>query len=302
LGTEGEDERKRRLIVKEEHSTRGWKREERTARVMEIIAEYGFADGRYRVPVPLGKDSPRRAHIEKAIHGHTLFEAVTDGDIETAQTALKESARWLARLHNLGLEITPPEEFFEAEAESMARCVADLEKMGNPNAERVRQVKERVLSEELERFEGRNDLLVQGHGDFHPKNILVGRDKPDDRSTFFVAAIDFGNSHRMPKAYDVGMFLAQFRNQFFEHDVFDKVSEEMFFDAYLEEVSSITPDFCAEAELFKARAGLSILYFLGTVDKGETENFWRVLVESEHSLAWLAVYGSGTISCSAPGG
>jgi hypothetical protein len=41
-------------------------------------------------------------------------------------------------------------------------------------------------------------------------------------------------------------------------------------------------------ELFKARTCLSILYYLAKVQRGNSEEFWRILVEAERSLASVA--------------
>ena len=58
---------------------------------------------------------------------------------------------------------------------------------------------------------------------------------------------------------------------------------------YLDEVRDLEEDFLAQVDLYKARTCLSILYYLAKVHKGDSEDFWRILVEAEHSLAALAV-------------
>ena len=45
--------------------------------------------------------------------------------------------------------------------------------------------------------------------DFHPKNIFLGQDNQENRDTLFIAAIDFESSLVLPRAFDVGCFLAQ---------------------------------------------------------------------------------------------
>ncbi len=293
FGTKGADEKRERLLVKRHRSDSSWRRGERTFRVMKEIAGHGFSGGRYRIPEPLESDRGERTFIRSGVRGKTLFERVTQGDRETARTSLELAARWIARLHNLGLEVTSPAEFFDAEQDRLASYIQGLDETDHPQADRARQAKDRVLDEELRRFAGHPELLVQGHGDYHPKNILVGSDRAEDRNTIFVAPVDFDSTHRMPKAFDVGTFLAQFRNQFFGHeDALEKVSEELFLDTYLDEVEEVPEDFLAEVELYRARAGLSILYYLNKVGLGMSENFWRVLVGTEHSLTALAVHGA----------
>jgi hypothetical protein len=131
---------------------------------------------------------------------------------------------------------------------------------------------------------------VQGHGDYHPRNIFIGQDNPDDKESIYVAAVDFNSSYVMPPAFDVGTFVAQFRNQFFHHrDVLKKVTEDFFLDTYLQNAENIDEDFFAQVELFRARTNLSIIYLLIKVGLGESEDLWRVMVEAEHCLANLSI-------------
>jgi aminoglycoside/choline kinase family phosphotransferase len=132
------------------------------------------------------------------------------------------------------------------------------------------------------------DGMIQGHGDFHPKNVIIGQDNQDNRDTVYVAAIDFEGSLVMPAAFDVGCFLAQFRNQFFAHPaVLAAYPEELFLAAYLQESESGGENFFRQVELFRARANLSIASYFVKVGMGETEDLWRVLVEAEQALTLL---------------
>jgi hypothetical protein len=142
---------------------------------------------------------------------------------------------------------------------------------------------------------GRPELLIQGHGDFHPKNVLLGQDRQDDPSTLFVAAIDFESSLALPPAFDVGSFLAQFRNQFFAHPrILADYPEELFLSAYLEERSAVEGDFHGQVELFFARSNLSIAAYLIKVGMGGSEDLWRVLLEAEQALsAGMPAPGAG---------
>ncbi|MGZ3524185.1 MAG: phosphotransferase, partial [Thermodesulfobacteriota bacterium] len=146
-----------------------------------------------------------------------------------------------------------------------------------------------VLEFETSRYGDHPEELIQGHGDFHPKNIFIGQDS-EDPSSRFVAAIDFGNSYAMPPAFDVGTFLAQFRNQFYDTpQVFNKASENIFLQRYLNEAKQLSGDFLRQVEVFRARTSLGIGYYLIKLSMGESENLWRVLVEAEHHLARLLV-------------
>jgi aminoglycoside/choline kinase family phosphotransferase len=151
---------------------------------------------------------------------------------------------------------------------------------------------EAVHRAELDLFEGNPDRLIQGHGDYHPKNVYVGQDRVDDWQTLYVAAIDFDSSLCLPPAFDVGTFLAQFRNQLFTYPhILGEISEEVFLNAYLSMSTVAGPDFLRQIELFRARTNLSIAAFLIKLGLGDSENLWRVLVEAESAMAQFAAWG-----------
>jgi len=61
--------------------------------------------------------------------------------------------------------------------------------------------------------------------------------------------------------------------------------------AYFQHAEGLEEDFPAQVNLYKARTCLSILYYLAKINLGESENFWRILVEAERSLAYVATKG-----------
>jgi hypothetical protein len=74
-------------------------------------------------------------------------------------------------------------------------------------------------------------------------------------------------------------------NQFYyEPEVLDKVSDELFLQEYMKQADDRGADFISLVNLCKARCCLSILYYLVKVGLGDSENFWHVLVEAERSL------------------
>jgi len=149
----------------------------------------------------------------------------------------------------------------------------------------VRDTATRLLAEEREMVAGSAALLVQGHGDYHPKNIFIGQDSLEDRATLFVAAIDFESSLTAPPAFDVGYFLAQFRNQLFPHpEILSRLPDDIFLQAYEDEINEVAAGFRRQVEIFRARANLSIAAYLIKVGMGDSPDLWRVLVEAEQAL------------------
>jgi hypothetical protein len=267
-----------------------WRSAERTTSITTQLRSHGFETGRFRIPEQLGQDEQHRTIIEQAVQGKTLFDVLAASGREDARRYLHMTAEWLARLHNARLQITPPGEFLPAEEERLGHYLSAFQKLNHRQTRRAQEIMERVIAMENELYRHRPAEMVQGHGDYHPKNIFVGRDIENGRSFTFIAAIDFGSSSAMPPAFDVGTFLAQFRNQFYGNkNVLSKVSEQLFLEAYMHQAADLDADFLSQVELFMARTTLSICYYLIKVGLGDSENLWRVLVEAGNILTRLSV-------------
>ncbi|HMK49084.1 MAG TPA: phosphotransferase [Thermodesulfovibrionales bacterium] len=289
VGTGKSKDIREKYVIKKHKDLKAWRSAARTTHIMEEIYLHGFDGGKFRIPKPLGSDRESLTVIEQGIKGKTLFEALVESGPSEAVNCLEMAAEWLARLHNCGLQITPPDEFFSNETLRMELYVSAFYRLNHPQTRKAQEIMDKVIETEKTLYYGRPEKLVQGHGDFHPKNIFIGQES-DDPSSGFVAAIDFGSSYAMPPAFDVGTFLAQFRNQFHEkREVFAKVSEDVFLAKYMNDARQLDEDFLRQVELFSARTSLSIGYYLMKVGLGESENLWRVLVEAEHRLARLSI-------------
>lgn len=285
VGTGDHGDIRERFIIKKHSDLTAWRRARSRSLVTEEIRRSGFDGGRFRVPKALGVDKERLTIFEEGIKGKTLFDALVESDPRDARDHLEMAAEWLARLHNCRLQIVPPEAFFLDERRRLTRYLSAFHRNGHPLARKAQAIMDMVLEFETSNYAGNPGRMVQGHGDFHPKNIFIGQDS-DEAASKFLAAIDFVNSYTMPPAFDVGTFLAQFRNQFYgRQEVHDKVSENIFLQKYLNEAHHPDYDFLRQVEVFRARTNLSISYYLIKLKLGESDNLWRVLVEAEHHLA-----------------
>ncbi len=281
-------------MIKAHRNEDKWRAASRSVQIMEEIACHGFDSGRFRVPLQFGNDRSNLTVIEQGIHGKSLFDAVIRSSPQEARSYLRMAAEWLARLHHLGLQITPPEEFLHVEPTSLAFYLSAFYERDHPHTRRAEEIMNTVLATENVLYRDHPGKLVQCHGDYHPKNIFVGRDNDDDPSSAFVAAIDFSSSRALPPAFDVGTFLAQFRNQFYGmKEVGDKATEDIFLEAYLKAAPNADSDLVWQAQLFRARTALSICYHLIKVGLGASENLWRVLAEAGQALTRLQVKGMG---------
>ncbi len=288
IGTKGADENRERIIIRELADRRKWHAAERAHRVMAAVAEHGFGGGMYRVPRPIEGDDRSRTLIEQGVRGRPLFDKLLSSTQEDGREYVGMAARWLARLHALRLRVTPAGEFPVREERRLAGYVERFNRVGHRHVRKVEEIADAVRSAELQLAGSAQESFVQGHGDFHPKNILIGQDNQDNRDTLFCAAIDFESSMVMPPAFDLGCFLAQFRNQFFGHgEILAAFPEELFLHAYLDEAGSTPPEILRQVELFRARTNLSIAAYLVKLGLGESEALWRVLVEAERAITHL---------------
>jgi aminoglycoside phosphotransferase (APT) family kinase protein len=285
IGTKGLDEVRERIIIRNISSRHKWNEADRAFHIAESLARLGFSIGPYRVPLPIDQDHDSMTLIEQGIRGKTLYDKLLSATTKDGLLYMHMAASWLARLHSYRLTLTPAEEFLEREPERLGNYLRRFTAIGHPHARRAEEILTAIQEEETRRYAGAPESLVQGHGDFHPKNILIGQDSQENRDTLFVAAIDFESSLRLPPAFDVGCFLAQFRNQFFPHpDIIRDFHEEVFLDAYVEVSGNSGDDFRKQVELFRARANMSIAAYLIKLGLGDSPDLWRVLLEAEKSL------------------
>jgi 3',5'-nucleoside bisphosphate phosphatase len=274
------------LIVKSYQNVEEWKEGERTHYIINEIHKYGFKDGMYRIPKPLDKDEIKLALIEESIPGITLYDKLLEPETE-AEKYLKMTAGCLAELHNLKLKITSPGEYLPVEQERLKYYLNIFYEEGHPLTRRVQMIADEVYRVEEEIISDDKEVLIQGHGDFHPKNIYIANDEKTGEE--YIALLDLHSSYRMLPEFDVGSFLAQYRNMFFDRpDFLYKYPPKFFLDEYFNKILHKGSDFYLNVQLYKARTYISILYYLVKVGKGETENFWTILVQAERSIAHIS--------------
>ena len=285
FGAKGQDEVRERIIIRSLDTDYKWQSAERAHRIMAALSRHGFRGGSYRVPSAIDADPGNRTLIQEGLRGKTLFDRLLAAPTADGRHYLQLAARWLARLHNCRLCLTRPDEFLPRERLRLGHYLERFRAIGHPFTTRAAEIHDAVLARE-ERLLAGGEPLLQGHGDFHPKNIIIGQDNLEDRGTLFVAAVDFESSLCLPAAFDVGGFLAQFRNQFFAHpEILERYPEADFLAAYHAERPDLQPDFAAQVAIYRARANLSIAAYLIKLGLGGGEDLYRVLLEAEQALA-----------------
>jgi hypothetical protein len=285
IGAKGSDEVRERIIIRNISSQHKWHTADRAFHIAEQLARQGFAAGPYRVPQPIDEDHETMTLIEQGIRGKSLFDKILSASRDDSLHYVRMAARWLAKLHACRLTLTPADEFLAREPDRLGRYLERFTAINHAHSRRAEEILSAIQKEEVRRYADNPEYLVQGHGDYHPKNILIGQDNQENRDTLFVAAIDFESSLRLPPAFDVGCFLAQFRNQFFQReDIIRDFPEALFISAYREACGGLEDDFPAQVELFRARANMSIAAYLIKLGLGDSSDLWRVLLEAEKAL------------------
>ncbi len=287
IGTKGMDEERERIVIKSIESRQKWRAAERGYQIMKAVFTHGFDGGLYRVPRPIDEDASAMTLIEQGMRGKSLFDKLLAASVEDGMEYLRLTARWLAKLHNCRLMITSSDEFLERESKRVARYIERFVEVRHPQLRKASEIAEVVLDCE-QRLVMEAPAIVQGHGDFHPKNVFVGQDSQDNRDTLYVAAIDFESSLMLPPAFDVGCFLSQFRNQFFSHEeILRNFPETIFLEAYQDAAGGVGAGFGRQVELFRARTNLSIAAYLIKLGLGDSEDLWRLLVEAERAVTYF---------------
>ncbi|HWI40508.1 MAG TPA: phosphotransferase, partial [Verrucomicrobiae bacterium] len=270
------------LIVKTAEKPEKWRAAHRAYRIMREIHAAGFDGGTYRIPRPVDEDLAAHAVIEESVQGRSLHELLAEGGPE--DRLLRLAGGWLARLHAARLVVTPPGMFLPVEEKRLARYVEYFREARHRHTPKAAALCGQLAEEERLLVEEGRPLMVQGHGDFHPKNLILGSDGGE-----YIAAIDFDSSYAQPRAFDVGYFLTQLRNQLPAEEGVWRRRRGVFLEAYLAGCGVLEEDFAAQVELFRARTGANIASFLVWIGQGESPEVWRILVEAEQSLAvWQA--------------
>jgi len=285
IGTKGEDEVRPRLIFRKYDSRQRWEKAERAFTIMEEIYRHGFDAGPFRVPTPIDREPETLTLIEQGLMARSLFDKLKLAGPAGGREFVKLSARWLARLHNLRLRVTPREEYLEEEPARLGRYVKHFSQISHPMTEAAGKIMREVRARESRIAASSPESVVQCHGDYHPKNIFIGQDRAEDGTTQFVSAIDFESSHTAPRAFDVGCFLAQYENQLFAIPrLLESCPGEIFLNAYVDASENLSKDFLSQVNVYRARAGLGIASYLIAVGKGESDDLKRVMRDAEQAL------------------
>ncbi|MDD4957032.1 MAG: phosphotransferase [Candidatus Omnitrophica bacterium] len=280
LGTKGDDEVRDRIIVKKVRESKKWRKMRRSADFTEKLRAGAFGGPVYRVPRMMSVNEEDMSLMEEGQRGKRLFDLMGSVSPSIASEYVKLAAKWLARFHDAGIFIDEINETVEKESNRFERYGRIFNDTHSPYLKEMESLIAWVAAEEERMLLGGKDGLVQNHGDFHPKNIIIGQDLTHDIGTLFISVIDFDSSILMPRAFDVGYFIAQLRNQVSGYPELLSKYESDFLNSYIRSAANNTPEFMAEVAFFTVRANLSIASFLVKVGKGESPEMHKIVKRS----------------------
>ncbi|MDP2921018.1 MAG: phosphotransferase [Candidatus Omnitrophota bacterium] len=270
IGTKGGDESRNRIILKNIMDDKKWESAKLSSDITAFLYRNGFGEGRFRVPGIIDVNEKERLIIEDGQRGKNLFDLLTHVDKSIGADYFALAARWLARFHNKAIKQGDTEGAIKKERRRFDSYLNSFTGINSPYLKKIQPVIDFVKAREEEIFLKKRGSFILNHGDYHPKNIIIGQDRQQDSTTLFISVIDFGNSIMFPRSFDVGYFLSQFQGQFHAYpEILRYCMEADFIDTYIKESDNIPEDFLEEVKLFKLRANLSIASYLIKVGKGQ---------------------------------
>jgi aminoglycoside phosphotransferase (APT) family kinase protein len=183
----------------------------------------------------------------------------------------KLAAQWLARFHNKSIRQGDVESVIKKERRRFSSYLNSFVITKSPYLSQIEPIINMVKAKEEDIYLKRQDSFILNHGDYHPKNIIIGQDRQQDVTTLFISVIDFGNSILFPRSFDAGYFISQFESQFYAYPgILGSFREQDFIDNYIKDSDDIDENFMEDVRFFKIRANLSIASYLIKVGKGQS--------------------------------
>lgn len=208
-------------------------------RVLRALAQRGFLEAPYQVPLALDAVPPLRLFLYEEVDGAILEHALERGG-RTAEAAAAKAGAWLAHFHQTNLTV------------GRRRRLADVKREAGYFYDDVRRYAPRLLPAVVPLLTAAVHALEQCwaagqraartiHGDYKPGNVLL---RPGA-----VIGIDFGNSWVADPFSDVGNFLAQVRELGWRRG-WPEARAERVRRAFLRRYGSTVPDRLAAHELW----------------------------------------------------
>lgn len=286
LGTKGETEKRCRLVSKQPKSAAQWRKMKRSAAIATAIRAKGFDRGGARVPEVLETNDREMFILEEGQRGKSLFELLKNVSPDVGRSYFILAARWLAVLHKKRMRISGADYTVKRERKRFAYYRRAFESTGNRYLNEAKKLLSFIRDFEENLFGPETDSFIQIHGDYHPKNIIIGQDKMHDIGTLYVSVVDFEQSLLFVPEFDLGYFISQYRYQFMDYpEIRGRITDHDFYSFYyefLDENDDVQKKRAVDA--FRIRANMSIAAYLIKVGKGVSEDMTAVMSDSMRLL------------------
>jgi thiamine kinase-like enzyme/predicted metal-dependent phosphoesterase TrpH len=286
FGTKGEDESRSRIILKAPGRLERWRSIKEASDIMQQVYNRGFSQEAFRVPRTLEVNEKEKLIVEEGQRGRSLFELLIQVSPVTAQKYYTLAAQWLARLHKEKIRFSDIETTAKREKKRFSSYLNAFVSTNNLYVHDAKRLMYAVERYEEALFEKESGSFILVHGDYHPKNVIIGQDRMHDVSTVFISVIDFAGAMLFHRAFDVGYFIAQFHNQFRDYPhVLQNLKDKDFVNKYCNAYSQEQSDeFLHAVNLFRIRANMSIGAYLIKVGKGNSEDMGQIMAQSLNLL------------------
>ncbi len=176
-----------------------WRESMVADKTKKILFQHNFASGPFQVPIPLGYYKSLNLVLYEDYPGIPLTNYIVKNR-GNVKYMVKQSALWLARLHNMKIKKGIKKKLPEIKNE--INYFIDDYKNNFPD---VYAIGATILEQIFPLFKNevfnRKNTFILTHGDPNPNNVIINKDK--------VAIIDWGRSYAYDPLSDVANYLAQ---------------------------------------------------------------------------------------------
>lgn len=192
------DAAKKKIIVSA-HSSGSRKQ---TYQIMKNIYNHGFNTKGFAIPKPLFYDPAHKALFYVAAEGSNLYSYIRKRNWRVFRKNSIKVAAWLARFHELSIRS------LGLKTNCLSKASIDPTSLLNKKNEAARQYKKTLLAlhSKIKKLEPKiidRKRLGIIHGDLHPENVIVNKDKKN------ITIIDFTETKKGDPAYDIASFIQQ---------------------------------------------------------------------------------------------
>ncbi|MBU2233602.1 aminoglycoside phosphotransferase family protein [Patescibacteria group bacterium] len=252
---------------------------------LTFLWQNGFNQKNLTIPRSLFYSPDFNAFFYQGVNGEDLYQYILRKDVEMIEAVVVKVATWLTKLHNLSVIAAKGKIFnhlnsrIETIIPGMTQALIKVQAQGSRYFEICREAY-RIINQKEKDFFSSTDRRWLIHGDAHPKNIIIDKNK--------IGVIDFTDICLADYARDLGTFLQQLEFMMFrkiENQAQVEKIKQLFLNNYLKN-AKITLDDNLQKRInnyYNWTALRSAIVFL-LKDKAEPERAHDLLIKISQDL------------------